>query len=80
MRIFVEFRGGTTLSIPFREASKVFHHCDYFTDSTICYIMPIVADAQGYRPHLKVHLNNVTVSSSLNDIRLLTTESCEVSR
>ncbi len=33
MRIFVEFRGGTTLSIPFREASKVFHHCDYFTSN-----------------------------------------------
>lgn len=42
--------------------------------------MPMVADAQGYRPHLKVYLNSVTVSSSLNDIRLLTTESCEVSR
>jgi len=42
--------------------------------------MPMVADAQGYRPHLKVYLNNATVSSSLNDIRLLTTESCEVSR
>lgn len=26
MQIFVEFRGGTTLYIPFREASKVFHH------------------------------------------------------
>jgi hypothetical protein len=49
-------------------------------DSTIRYILPMVADAQGYRQHLKVHLNNVTVSSSLNDIRLLTTESCEVSR
>ena len=42
--------------------------------------MPMVADAQGYRPHLKVYLNSATVSSSLNDIRLLTTESCEVSR
>jgi hypothetical protein len=42
--------------------------------------MPMVADAQGYRPHLDVHLNNVTVSSSLNDIRLLTATSCEVSR
>jgi hypothetical protein len=26
MRIFVELRGGTTLQIPFREASKVSHH------------------------------------------------------
>jgi hypothetical protein len=43
-------------------------------------MMSMVADAQGYRPHLDVHLNNVTVSSSLNDIRLLTANSCEVSR
>jgi hypothetical protein len=48
-------------------------------DSTIRYLMPMVADVQGYHPHLKVHLNNVTVSSSLNDTRLLTTTSCEVS-
>jgi hypothetical protein len=48
-------------------------------DSTIRYLMPMVADAQGYHPHLNVHLNNVTVSSSLNDTRLLTTKSCEVS-
>ena len=39
----------------------------------------MVADAQGYHPHLNVHLNNTTVSSSLNDTRLLTTKSCEVS-
>lgn len=42
--------------------------------------MPVVADAQGYHPHLKVHLNDVTVSSSLNDIRLLATKSCKVRR
>ncbi|KAI0288543.1 hypothetical protein BC826DRAFT_1107677 [Russula brevipes] len=48
-------------------------------DSTIRYLMPMVADAQGYHPHLKVHLNGVTVSSSLNEIRLLTAKSCEIS-
>ncbi len=48
-------------------------------DSTIRYVMPVVADAEGYHPHLKVHLNSMTVSSSLNDTRLLTTKSCEVS-
>src|SRR5260221_8801034 len=49
-------------------------------NSTIRYLMPMVTDAQGYQPHLKVYLNNATVSSSLNDIHLLTMESCEVSR
>ncbi|KAH9041126.1 hypothetical protein EDB84DRAFT_1436665 [Lactarius hengduanensis] len=48
-------------------------------DSTISYVMPMVADAQGYHPLLEVHLDSVTVSSSLNDVRVLTTESCRVS-
>jgi hypothetical protein len=47
-------------------------------DSTIRYLMPMVADAQGYHPRLKVHLNSMTVSSSLNDTRLLNAKSCEV--
>ena len=48
-------------------------------DSTISYVMPMVADARGFHPLLEVHLDSVTVSSSLNDIRVLTTESCRVS-
>ena len=48
-------------------------------DSTITYVVPMVADAQGHQPLLEVHLDSVTVSSSLNDIRVLTTESCRVS-
>ncbi|KAH9083360.1 hypothetical protein EDB83DRAFT_2538792 [Lactarius deliciosus] len=97
MRIFVELRGGTTLHIPFREASKNWQWDGYVNvprprtreaaslsiragdDSTISYVMPMVADAQGYHPLLEVHLDSVTVSSSLNDVRVLTTESCRVS-
>ena len=115
MRIFVELRGGTTLHIPFREASKVkfpleglfwvlmrFAYQNWQwdgrvnvprprtreaaslsirvgDDSTINYVMPMVADDEGYHPLLEVHLDSVTVSSSLNDIRVLTTESCRVS-
>ncbi|KAH9171981.1 hypothetical protein EDB89DRAFT_2174254 [Lactarius sanguifluus] len=85
MRIFVELRGGTTLHIPFREASKNWQWDGYVNvprprtreaaslsiragdDSTISYVMPMV------------HLDSVTVSSSLNDVRVLTTESCRVS-
>jgi hypothetical protein len=32
MRVFVEFRGGTTLYIPFREASKVLGHSNCLPD------------------------------------------------
>ncbi|KAI0267154.1 hypothetical protein BC834DRAFT_969170 [Gloeopeniophorella convolvens] len=98
MRIFIELRGGTTLNIPFREASKNWQWDGYVNvpgrprtregaslsikagdDSTISYLMPMVADAEGYHPLLEVHLDSVSVSSSLNDIRVLTAESCRVS-
>jgi len=47
--------------------------------STISYIMPMVVGPAGYEPLLEVHLDSVIVTSSLNDIRLLTAESCRVS-
>ncbi|KAI0314094.1 hypothetical protein OF83DRAFT_1165342 [Amylostereum chailletii] len=47
-------------------------------DSTISYLMPMVAGQDGYKPLLEVHLDSVTVSSSLNDIRLVTAESCRI--
>ncbi|KAI0958666.1 hypothetical protein AcV7_004416 [Taiwanofungus camphoratus] len=46
--------------------------------STISYIMPMIAGPVGYEPILEVHLDTVTVTSSLNDIRLVTAESCRV--
>jgi hypothetical protein len=39
----------------------------------------MVADTHGYHPLLDVYLDRVTVSSSLNDVRLLTTRCCKVS-
>ncbi|TFY79696.1 hypothetical protein EWM64_g4317 [Hericium alpestre] len=47
-------------------------------DSTIRYIMPIVAGVQGFEPLLDIHLGSAAISSSLNDIRLLTNESCRI--
>lgn len=38
----------------------------------------MTASAQGYVSLLEVHLDTVTVTSSLNDIRLLTAETCRV--
>lgn len=48
--------------------------------STISYIVPMVAGPKGYEPLLEVHLDSIAITSSLNDIRLLTAESCRVSR
>jgi hypothetical protein len=42
-------------------------------------MMPMVAGPMGYEPHLEVYLDNVAVSSTLNDIRLVAAESCRVS-
>ncbi|KAA1471307.1 hypothetical protein DENSPDRAFT_799140 [Dentipellis sp. KUC8613] len=96
MRIFVELRGGTTVYIPFREASKNWQWDGQVDvprpkkrepasisikagdDSTISYAMPVVASAAGYEPLLEIHLDTVGVTTSLNDIRLLTTESCRI--
>jgi hypothetical protein len=41
--------------------------------------MPMVVGPAGYEPLLEVHLDSIIVTSSLNDIRLLTAESCRVS-
>ena len=46
--------------------------------STISYMMPMIAGPTGYESLLEVHLDSVAVTSSLNDIRLLTAESCRV--
>ncbi|KIK67374.1 hypothetical protein GYMLUDRAFT_156567 [Collybiopsis luxurians FD-317 M1] len=46
--------------------------------SSINYLMPMVASARGYEPILEVHLDTIAVTSSLNDIRLVSAESCRV--
>ncbi|RDB25364.1 Protein CSF1 [Hypsizygus marmoreus] len=46
--------------------------------SSISYTMPMVAGSSGYHPILEVHLDTVAVTSSLNDIRLVSAESCRV--
>lgn len=41
--------------------------------------MPMVASPTGYEPALEVHLDTIAVTSSLNDIRLVSAESSRVS-
>jgi hypothetical protein len=40
--------------------------------------MPMVASANGYEPVLEVHLDTVSISSNLNDIKLIQAETCRV--
>ncbi|KAF7361830.1 hypothetical protein MVEN_00527500 [Mycena venus] len=46
--------------------------------SSINYIVPMVASASGYDSVVEVHLDTVEVTSSLNDIRLVSAESCRI--
>jgi hypothetical protein len=46
--------------------------------SSINYIMPMVVGPSGYESTLEVHLDTVAIRSSLNDIRLVSAESCRV--
>ncbi|KAK0460992.1 uncharacterized protein EV420DRAFT_1746434 [Desarmillaria tabescens] len=46
--------------------------------STVNYMMPMIASSRGYEPTLEVHIDTLVVTSSLNDIELVTSESCRV--
>lgn len=59
-----------------REAASI--HVKAGDNSTISYVLPMVVQPTGYQPSLEVHLDTVTVTSSLNDIRLVTAESCRL--
>lgn len=59
-----------------REAASI--HVKAGDTSTITYLMPMAANSRGYEPTLEVHLDTVSVTTSLNDIRLLQAGSCRV--
>lgn len=46
--------------------------------SSINYLIPVVAGRSGYETVFEVHLDDISVTSSLNDIRLISAESCRV--
>ena len=54
-------------------------HVNVGDSSTISYIIPMVTGPKGYESLLEVHIDTISVTSSLNDIKLLTSESCRVS-
>ncbi len=43
------------------------------------YVLPMVVGRSGYEAALEVHLDTISITSSLNDIRLVTAESTRVS-
>lgn len=48
--------------------------------SSVSFLIPMVIGPDGYESRLEVHLDTVEVTSSLNDIKVITAESCRVSR
>lgn len=61
-----------------RKREPAYLHLTAGDRSSISYLMPMVASKRGYEPILEVHLDTVTMTSSLNDIRLVSAESCRV--
>lgn len=47
--------------------------------SSMNYVLPMVVGHSGYESALEVHLDTITITSSLNDIRLVTAESTRAS-
>lgn len=47
--------------------------------SSITYVIPFTAGPNGYDSKMEVHLDTVSLTSSLNDIQLVNAESCRVS-
>ncbi|KAF5386043.1 hypothetical protein D9615_002215 [Tricholomella constricta] len=59
-----------------REAAAI--HVTVGDRSSISYILPMVTGSSGYRPVLEAHLDTIAITSSLNDIRLVTAESSRI--
>ncbi|KAF5370617.1 hypothetical protein D9758_002040 [Tetrapyrgos nigripes] len=61
-----------------RKREHAFLHLTAGDKSSISYLMPMLAGPKGYEPILEVHLDTIAVTSSLNDIRLVSAESCRI--
>ena len=59
-----------------REAASI--HIRAGDRSTINYVIPMVPGPTGFEPNLEIHIDTVSITSSLNDIQLLGAESCRV--
>ncbi|KAF8664381.1 hypothetical protein AX16_000752 [Volvariella volvacea WC 439] len=61
-----------------RKRDHAYIHVTAGDRSSISYVMPMVPGPQGFESSLEVHLDTIAVTSSLNDIRLVSAETCRV--
>ena len=47
--------------------------------SSVSFLIPMIIGPDGYESQLEVHLDTIEVTSSLNDIKVISAESCRVS-
>ncbi|KAJ7084454.1 hypothetical protein B0H15DRAFT_940059 [Mycena belliarum] len=73
-----QWDGQTNLARRPRKREPASIHVTVGDRSSINYIVPMVAGALGYESVLEVHLDTVAITSSLNDIRLVSAESCRI--
>lgn len=64
----------------FRTREHASLHVAAGDSSSISFLIPMVIGPDGYESRLEVHLDTIEVTSSLNDIKVITAESCRVSR
>ncbi|KAG8213869.1 hypothetical protein J3R82DRAFT_10613 [Butyriboletus roseoflavus] len=63
----------------FRTREHASLHVAAGDSSSISFLIPMVIGPDGYESRLEVHLDTIEVTSSLNDIKVITAESCRVS-
>ncbi|KAJ7218000.1 hypothetical protein GGX14DRAFT_550111 [Mycena pura] len=73
-----QWDGQTTVKRRPRKRESASVHMTVGDRSSINYIIPMVASASGYESVLEVHLDTVAVTSNLNDVQLLSAESCRI--
>ncbi|KAG9316547.1 hypothetical protein JVU11DRAFT_2597 [Chiua virens] len=70
---------GTADTPKFRVREHASLHVVAGDSSSISFLIPMIIGPEGYESRLEVHLDTIEVSSSLNDIKIITAESCRVS-
>ncbi|KAJ7045588.1 hypothetical protein C8F04DRAFT_939778 [Mycena alexandri] len=73
-----QWDGQTNLQRRPRKRDPASIHVTVGDRSSINYTMPMVAGPSGYESVVEVHLDTVEITSSLNDIRLVSAESCRI--
>ncbi|KAJ7783252.1 hypothetical protein B0H16DRAFT_1877649 [Mycena metata] len=73
-----QWDGQTNLQRRPRKRDPASIHVTVGDRSSINYTMPMIAGPSGYESVVEAHLDTVEITSSLNDIRLVSAESCRI--